>query len=60
MTFSGTEAELFRVLLRGSALQIPTFGFYRFWLITDVRRHLWAHTQIGEDASNIPAAARSF
>ena len=49
MTFSGTEAELFQLLLRGSALQIPTFGFYRFWLITDVRRHLWSHTQVGED-----------
>ena len=49
MTFSGTEPDLFHVLLRGSALQIPTFGFYRFWLITDVRRHLWTHTQVGED-----------
>jgi uncharacterized membrane protein YjgN (DUF898 family) len=49
MRFSGSEGELFGILLRGSLLQIPTFGFYRFWLITDVRRHLWSHTRIGED-----------
>src|SRR5687768_9285017 len=48
--FSGSEGELFGILLRGSLLQIPTFGFYRFWLITDVRRHLWSHTRISEDS----------
>ncbi|HEX9904215.1 MAG TPA: DUF898 family protein, partial [Propylenella sp.] len=50
MRFSGREGDLFRILLRGSLLQIPTFGFYRFWLITDIRRHLWSHTEIGADA----------
>jgi uncharacterized membrane protein YjgN (DUF898 family) len=48
--FSGKEGDLFRVLLRGSILQIPTFGFYRFWLITDVRRHLCAHTELAGDS----------
>jgi uncharacterized membrane protein YjgN (DUF898 family) len=50
MTFSGKEYDLFRTLLRGSLLQIPTAGFYRFWLLTDVRRHLWGHTEIGADS----------
>lgn len=50
MRFSGKEGDLFRILLRGSLLQIPTFGFYRFWLLTDIRRHLWSHTEIGEDS----------
>ena len=50
LKFTGSEGELFGILLRGSALQIPTFGFYRFWLITDVRRHLWSHSQVGEDS----------
>lgn len=50
MTFSGKEYDLFRTLLRGSLLQIPTAGFYRFWLMTDVRRHLWAHSELGEDS----------
>jgi uncharacterized membrane protein YjgN (DUF898 family) len=49
MRFSGKEGDLFRILLRGSLLQIPTFGFYRFWLLTDIRRHLWSHTEIGDD-----------
>jgi uncharacterized membrane protein YjgN (DUF898 family) len=50
MTFTGKESDLFQVLLRGSLLQIPTAGFYRFWLMTDVRRHLWAHTEVGDDS----------
>ncbi|MGH6923334.1 MAG: DUF898 family protein [Propylenella sp.] len=50
MRFSGREGDFFRILLSGSLLQIPTFGFYRFWLTTNVRRHIWSHTQIGEDA----------
>jgi uncharacterized membrane protein YjgN (DUF898 family) len=27
-----------------------TFGFYRFWLATDMRRHLWSNTVIAGDA----------
>jgi uncharacterized membrane protein YjgN (DUF898 family) len=60
MNFSGTQTELFRVLLRGSLLQIPTFGFYRFWLTTDVRRHLWAHTEIGGDSFEYTGRAREL
>jgi uncharacterized membrane protein YjgN (DUF898 family) len=60
MNFSGAQSELFRVLLRGSLLQIPTFGFYRFWLTTDVRRHLWAHTEIGGDSFEYTGRAREL
>ena len=60
MNFSGTQTELFRVLLRGSLLQIPTFGFYRFWLTTDVRRHLWTHTEIGGDSFEYTGRARDL
>jgi uncharacterized membrane protein YjgN (DUF898 family) len=58
--FSGAEGALFRILLRGSLLQIPTFGFYRFWLITDVRRHLWSHTQLGGDAFEYSGRGREL
>ena len=34
------------MLVKGSLFMIPTFGFYRFWLITKLRRHLWANTQV--------------
>ena len=27
-----------------------TLGFYRFWLATDIRRHLWSHTAADGDA----------
>lgn len=50
MRFSGAEPDLFKILVRGSLLQIPTFGFYRFWLTTNVRRHLWAHTELEGDS----------
>ncbi len=45
--FNGTPGAFFRILARGALLQLPTFGFYRFWLITEMRRHLWSHTTLG-------------
>lgn len=50
VTFSGKGREFLSLLIKGSLLQIPTFGFYRFWLITKLRRHLWANTQLGGEA----------
>ena len=50
MSFSGRGREFLRLLVTGSLFQIPTFGFYRFWLITKLRRHLWANTQVGGEA----------
>ena len=32
LSFAGRGGDFFRLLLKGSLLQIPTFGFYRFWL----------------------------
>jgi uncharacterized membrane protein YjgN (DUF898 family) len=37
--------------MRGTGLELVTFGFYRFWLATDIRRHLWSHTHIDGDAA---------
>ena len=28
-----------------------TLGFYRFWLATDMRRHLWSNTEVDGDAA---------
>ena len=36
---------------RGAALELVTAGFYRFWLATDIRRHLWSNTLIDGDAA---------
>jgi len=46
ITFTGSRPAFARLLARGSLLTLPTLGLYRFWLITDIRRHLWGNTVI--------------
>lgn len=60
MSFSGRGGEFFRMLVTGSLFQIPTFGFYRFWLITKLRRHLWANTQVGGEAFEYTGTAKEL
>jgi uncharacterized membrane protein YjgN (DUF898 family) len=50
-SFSGDRGEFRRLVVRGTGLELITVGFYRFWLATDIRRHLWSHTDIGDDAA---------
>ncbi len=50
MAFSGDRGEFFRLIAKGAALELVTAGFYRFWLVTDIRRHLWSSTVIDGDA----------
>lgn len=47
--FIGSDRISWRLLTRGAALLLLTLGLYRFWLVTDVRRFLWTHTEIAED-----------
>jgi uncharacterized membrane protein YjgN (DUF898 family) len=44
--FIGQDQEFWRIVLRGGVLLMFTLGIYRFWLATDVRRFLWANTEI--------------
>ena len=60
MSFSGRAGEFFKILLKGGLLQVPTFGFYRFWLITQIRRHLWANTRIGDEAFEYTGTAKEI
>jgi uncharacterized membrane protein YjgN (DUF898 family) len=60
MFFSGQGREFLRLLITGSLFQIPTFGFYRFWLITKLRRHLWANTQIEGEAFEYTGTAKEL
>jgi uncharacterized membrane protein YjgN (DUF898 family) len=60
MSFTGRGGEFFKMLLNGGLLQIPTFGFYRFWLITQVRRHLWANTRIGDEGFEYTGTAKEI
>jgi uncharacterized membrane protein YjgN (DUF898 family) len=51
MSFSGDRGEFRRLVTRGALLELITIGFYRFWLATDIRRHLWSNTHIDGDAA---------
>lgn len=51
VSFSGDRGEFRGLVERGAGLELIRFGFYRFWLATDIRRHLWSHTSIGGDAA---------
>jgi len=44
--FIGLEKDYWRVVVRGAILLMVTLGLYRFWLATDIRRFLWANTEI--------------
>ncbi len=48
--FSGNRGEFRALVTRGALLELVTLGFYRFWLTTDIRRHLWSDTTIDDDA----------
>jgi uncharacterized membrane protein YjgN (DUF898 family) len=49
IVFSGERSDFRRLVIRGAMLELVTLGFYRFWLTTDMRRHLWSHTSVGGD-----------
>ena len=51
VAFSGSRREFFDLVKRGAALELVTLGFYRFWLLTDIRRHLWSNTLVDGDAA---------
>jgi len=51
VAFSGSRSEFFHLVKRGAGLEMVTLGFYRFWLTTDMRRHLWSNTQIDGDGA---------
>lgn len=48
--FLGKEAAYWRLRIKGAGLLLLTLGIYRFWFATDVRRYLWASTEIGGDS----------
>ncbi|HEY4142233.1 MAG TPA: DUF898 family protein [Pseudolabrys sp.] len=48
--FLGQRRVYWRLLARGALLLMVTLGIYRFWLNTDVRRYLWANTEVAGEA----------
>ena len=49
--FTGDRSVFRKMVTKGAMLELVTFGFYRFWLVTDIRRHLWSNTAIDGDAA---------
>src|ERR1700729_833717 len=60
VAFTGDRGEFRRLVTRGAGLELITVGFYRFWLATDIRRHLWSNTIIDGDAAEYTGRAREL
>lgn len=58
--FTGVRKTFARLVSRGAGLELVTAGFYRFWLATDMRRHLWSHTVIDGDAFEYTGRAKEL
>jgi uncharacterized membrane protein YjgN (DUF898 family) len=57
LRFVGRIGDYWRLMIRGAALQAVTLGIYRFWLFTDMRRFLWAATQIAGETAEYTGTA---
>lgn len=57
VSFTGDRKQFFHLLARGAGLELVTVGFYRFWLVTDIRRHLWSNTLVDGDAAEYTGRA---
>jgi uncharacterized membrane protein YjgN (DUF898 family) len=58
--FSGDNGEFRRLVTRGALLELVTFGFYRFWLATNIRRHLWSNSSVAGDALEYTGTGREL
>jgi uncharacterized membrane protein YjgN (DUF898 family) len=58
--FLSESGPFWRLLLRGAGLMLVTLGVYRFWLVTDIRRFLWGHTEIAGDVIEYLGTAREL
>ncbi len=58
--FTGKRADFRRMVTRGGLLELVTLGFYRFWLTTDMRRHLWSHTVVEGDSFEYTGRAKEL
>lgn len=60
ITFTGERRDFRKLVTRGAFLELITLGFYRFWLATDIRRHLWSHTEVHGDAAEYTGTAKEL
>jgi uncharacterized membrane protein YjgN (DUF898 family) len=60
VVFTGQNGVFRRLVTLGALWEVLTFGFYRFWLTTNMRRHLWTHTSIEGDALEYTGRGREL
>lgn len=58
--FTGHNADFRWLVTKGALLELVTVGFYRFWLATGIRRHLWGCTFLGGDPLEYLGAGREL
>src|SRR5215813_13579685 len=60
VAFTGNRRSFLGLVARGAGLEMITAGFYRFWLTTDIRRHLWSHTVVDGDGAEYTGRGREL
>jgi uncharacterized membrane protein YjgN (DUF898 family) len=60
LRFGGDGTAFWRLLARGALLLMFTLGIYRFWLTTDIRRFLWANTELTGESFEYTGTAREL
>ena len=58
--FTGASVAFRRLVEYGALFELLTFGFYRFWLTTDIRRFLWSNTEIDGDTVEYTGRAKEL
>jgi uncharacterized membrane protein YjgN (DUF898 family) len=58
--FGGESRAFWLLLARGAVLLMLTLGIYRFWLTTDIRRFLWANTELAGETFEYTGTAREL
>jgi uncharacterized membrane protein YjgN (DUF898 family) len=58
--FRGEAGRFWRLLARGAVLLMCTLSIYRFWLTTDIRRFLWANTELAGESFEYTGTAREL
>src|SRR5271166_5451854 len=60
VAFYDNRRDFRRLVMRGAMLELVTVGFYRFWLATDIRRHMWSNTAVEGDTLEYTGTAKEL
>ncbi len=58
--FRDRSRAFWRLLIHGAVWLLLTLGIYRFWLTTDIRRHLWSSTELAGESFEYIGTAREL